>query len=207
MDAIMSREELGPDLSAAEASLRSGGVVLAATDTVYGLAVAPGRPDSVRALYALKGRDPNRPLPIMVGTVADVGSLGVDVNPAARRLLDSDLVPGALTLALGFADGAERPAWLDGRVEVAVRIPAASPMATLVQRLGPLLVTSANHTNRPTPSTVAEILDQLDGRPDAVVDSGAMPEVPSSLVNCNLDVPVVERAGVVPVAVIEEVLR
>jgi L-threonylcarbamoyladenylate synthase len=194
------------DLADAESSLREGGVVLCATDTVYGLAVRPGRPESVDEVYRLKGRSYGRPLPVMVGEPDDLADLGVHVNEAARRLLGSSLVPGALTLALGFAEGRPRPAWLDGRVEVAVRIPAASPMRDLVLSCGPLLVTSANYTDRPTPSVVPEILAMLDGEPDVVVDSGPCHEVPSTLVNCNLERPAVERVGVVPEDMIWELL-
>jgi len=197
---------LEPQMLAAAAALDAGEVVLAATDTVYGLAIKPGSDAAVRALYALKGRSPSRPLPIMVGQVDEIGALGVEINDAARRLLRSELVPGPLTVALGFAPGAGRPAWLDGRVEVAVRVPADSPMRDLVLSSGPLLVTSANYTDRSTPSTVTEILAELDGRPGAVVDSGPMPEMPSTLVNCNLDVPVIERAGLVPEHVVQELL-
>ena len=194
------------DLADADRSLRDGGVVLCATDTVYGLAVRPGRQESVDEVYRLKGRSYGRPLPVMVGEPVDLDGLGVLVTEPARRLLESDLVPGALTLALGFAEGRSRPEWLDGRDEVAVRIPAASPMRDLVLSCGPLLVTSANYTDRPTPSVVPEILAMLDGEPDVVVDSGPCHEVPSTLVNCNLERPAVERVGVVPEAKIWELL-
>ncbi len=92
-----------------------------ATDTVYGQAVRPGRQESVDEVYRLKGRSYGRPLPVMVEPV-DLEGLGVLVNEPARRLLESDLVPGALTLALGFSEGRSRPEWLDGRDENAVRM-------------------------------------------------------------------------------------
>jgi L-threonylcarbamoyladenylate synthase len=191
----------------AEQALREGGVVLCATDTVYGLAAAPDRPGAAAEIYRLKGRSHGRPLPIMVAEAGDLTGLGLLVNQAARRLLESSYVPGPITLALGFADGAHRPAWLAERVEVAVRIPAPSPVRDLVLACGPLLVTSANHTDQPTPSTVDRILASLDGRPDVVVDTGPCHEVPSTLVNCNLDPPVVERVGVVPLETVEELIR
>ena len=193
-------------LSNLEEALRSGGVVLCATDTVYGLAVMPGFADSSNEVYRLKGRSTGRPLPVMVADPDDLRGLGVAVNEPARRLLDSGLMPGPLTLALGFDDERPRPSWLAGRVEVAVRLPAASPVRDLVSGCGPLLVTSANYTDRPTPSRVDEILAMLDGEPAAVLDSGPCHEVPSTLVNCNLESPVVERVGAVPRETIEELL-
>jgi L-threonylcarbamoyladenylate synthase len=45
---------------------------------------------------------------------------------------------------------------------------------------------------------VAEILEQLDGAPDLYVDGGILKTTASTLVNCRVDPPVIERVGVVP---------
>lgn len=184
--------------------LLGGGVVLLPTDTVYGLAVHPEHPDAAERLFAMKGRPATRNLPIMVAAVADLEGLGADLTEPARRLLAA-FAPGALTLALGLLPG-HAPAWLDGRAEIGVRIPDDAVLAQVLSMTGPLLVTSANAHGQPTPETAAEVLAQLEGRPDVVVDDGPRPVVPSTLVNCNLAEPVIERHGVVGDAEIEEVL-
>lgn len=185
--------------------LRGGGVVLLPTDTVYGLAVHPGRPDAIARLFQLKQRPPARNLPIAVAAASELPALGVELTEPARRLIDAFL-PGPLSLALGLQPGAAPP-WLAGRVEVAVRIPADEDALAVLAATGPLLLTSANLHGQPTPESAGEVLAALAGRPDLTIDGGRRPVVPSTLVNCNLPEPVIERVGAVPPAEIERVLR
>jgi len=177
--------------------LESGGVVLLPTDTVYGLAVSPNFDKSIDRLFALKRRPRNVNLPIMVASDAELEPLGFDVTASARRLLRSPLIPGSLTLAMGFRSD-YRPAWLAGRDEAAVRIPNDERLLSVLRATGPLLVTSANAHSSETPDNVADILAQLDGAPDLSVDGGTLHTTASTLVNCRVDPPVIERVGLVP---------
>lgn len=186
--------------------LLSGGVVALPTDTVYGLAVLPSCRPAVDRLYALKGRPVRQNLPVMVHSEKALDSLDVDLNKAARRLFGSNLVPGALTIVMGFK-GAPTAAWLEGRDEVAVRVPDDAQLLAVLKVTGPLFVTSANAHGRPTPSNLTEVLQQLDGAPDFAVDGGFINTVPSTLVNCRLEPPVVEREGAIPAAIIWERLK
>lgn len=177
--------------------LESGGVVLIPTDTVYGLAVSPNFDNSIDRLFALKRRPRNVNLPIMVASDADLEPLGFEVSESARRLLRSPLIPGSLTLAMGFSSD-YRPAWLAGRDEAAVRIPNDERLLSVLRETGPLLVTSANAHSAETPDNVADILAQLDGTPDLSIDGGTLRTTASTLVNCRVDPPRIERIGVVP---------
>jgi len=183
--------------------LVKGGVVLLPTDTVYGLAVSPNFEASIDRLFALKRRPRNVNLPIMVSSEAELAPLGFEISEAAARLLRSPLIPGSLTLAMGFRSD-YRPPWLEGRDEAAVRIPNDDRLLAVLRQTGPLLVTSANAHSAETPDNVEEILAQLDGGPDLWVDGGTLRTTASTLVNCRVDPPVIERLGVVPEA---EVLK
>ena len=185
--------------------LGAGGVVLLPTDTVYGLAVSPEHDEAIDRLFVLKQRPRQRNLPVMVDSPARLAPLGVRIGEGASRLLESDLMPGPLTVVLGF--GREGPcSWLEGRHEVAVRIPADPFMLDLLHAAGPLLVTSANLHGLPTMKTVADILLQLAREPALVVDGGRREGVPSSLVNCAVEPPVIEREGIVSKSRIMEIL-
>ena len=184
--------------------LLGGGVVLLPTDTVYGLAVHPMCDEAAVRLFAMKRRPRTRNLPIMVSSVAELRVLAVEINEPARRLIDA-FVPGPLTLALGV-HGAAAPTWLTGRAEVGVRIPDDKILVEILEAVGPLLVTSANVHEQATPESVQSILAALDGEPDLVIDGGIRPVTPSTLVNCNLPVPVIERAGALSKEEIERVL-
>jgi L-threonylcarbamoyladenylate synthase len=183
--------------------LESGGVVLLPTDTVYGLAVSPNFDEAIDRLFQLKRRPRNVNLPIMVASDAELEALGFEVSESARRLLRSPLIPGSLTLAMGFSSD-YRPAWLAGRDEAAVRIPNDERLLSVLRKTGPLLVTSANAHSAETPDNVADILAQLDGAPDLAIDGGTLRTTASTLVNCRVDPPAIERIGVVPEA---EVLK
>jgi L-threonylcarbamoyladenylate synthase len=200
----MTEPTTGPTTGEIAACLEGGGVALLPTDTVYGLAVHPTRPEAKERLFAMKRRPGSVNLPIMVASVDDLPPIGVEVTPAARRLMDA-FFPGPLSVALGIRPDAA-PAWLAGRVECAVRIPDDERLLELLRVTGALLVTSANIHGSPTPETAPEVLAALDGRPDVVLDGGVRKVVPSTLVNCNLPEPVVEREGVIPRREIERVL-
>ena len=177
--------------------LENGGVVLLPTDTVYGLAVSPEFDEAIDRLFKLKRRPRNVNLPIMVASDAELEGLGFEVSESARRLLRSPLIPGSLTLAMGFSSD-YRPAWLAGRDEAAVRIPNDERLLSVLRETGPLLVTSANAHSAETPDNVADILAQLDGAPDLSIDGGTLRTTASTLVNCRVDPPAIERIGVVP---------
>ena len=198
------------DVDAIAACLRAGGVVLLPTDTVFGLAALPGDTEAVARLFRLKRRPVEVRLPVMIADAAQLPTLGVDVTPAAARLFASRFVPGPLTVAMGFGDSAlasgRRPVWLAGRDEVAVRIPDDATIRAVARLTGPLFVTSANAHGSPTLADVAGILAQLGGQPDLVVAGRAGGGLASTLVNCRLDPPVIERIGAVSEDAVRELL-
>ncbi len=185
--------------------LLAGGVVLLPTNTVYGLAVHPEHDDAVTRLFAIKGRSRSINLPVMITSGDQIAALGGVMSDAAVALLNSKYVPGALTLAVGTSP--ERlVSWLRGREEFAVRIPDDERLLAIIKRTGPLLVTSANLHAQATRESVQEILGTLMIAPDLVIDDGIRDTFPSTLVNCRLVPPVIERVGAVPEEEIEAIL-
>lgn len=193
------------DIEKAIDVLKTGGIALLPTDTVYGLAVSPDFPDAVRRLATMKGRPSGQHFPIMVASPEDLFALGIEINQHAARLLNSQYVPGPLTLALGFRSG-PLVSWLNGRVEVGVRIPDDTRMLEILRKTGPLLVTSANKHGQPAGETAQVILAQLDESPDVIIDGGILRTVPSTLVNCRCQPPVIERVGGIPEEAIHKIL-
>ncbi|HWF16187.1 MAG TPA: L-threonylcarbamoyladenylate synthase [Acidimicrobiales bacterium] len=190
---------------AATEALRRGGIVVVPTDTVYGLAARPDDRNAVRAVYRAKGRPDRLPLPVLAASLDQVRALGVEVTDAANTL-SGRWWPGPLTLAFGFAAGVARPAWLDGRDEVAVRIPDHDFLRGLLEGTGPLLVTSANPHGTPTARVAGDVAASLGGSVDLIVDGGPLTEVPSTLVNVRGCGAAVEREGVITLGEIERAL-
>jgi L-threonylcarbamoyladenylate synthase len=109
-------------------------------------------------------------------------------------------------MAMGFVSG-PKVDWLAGRDEVAVRIPNDVRLLAVLRETGPLFVTSANRHGAATSTNLQQILAQLEGKLDLVIDGGTLHNVPSTLVNCHLEPPVIEREGVVTRAELSEFLE
>jgi L-threonylcarbamoyladenylate synthase len=198
-------EKVREEVDRAAACLLGGGVVLLPTDTVYCLAVHPEHDDAITRLFAMKGRPRSVNLPVMITSRDDILALGGVVSKAADLLLESKYVPGPLTLAVGTSPENLVP-WLRGRIEFAVRAPDDERLLAIIKKTGPLLVTSANLHAEQVRESVPDILGTLASQPDLVIDDGNRDTVPSTLVNCRLVPPVVERVGAVPQEEIEAVL-
>ncbi|OGU33917.1 MAG: threonylcarbamoyl-AMP synthase [Ignavibacteria bacterium GWB2_35_6b] len=180
-------------------ALLNSKVAVVPTDTVYGLAAMPTSKEAVKKIYRIKQRPDKFNLPIMVSKISELYDLGLDINHNALNLLQSPFVPGSITLVLGFADS-PRPEWLDGRDEVAVRIPNNQFMLTILTGTGPLLVTSANkHNSQINMGLISDILRDLEGGPDLIVDAGTLSDTSSTIVNCRYDKIQVEREGQVSI--------
>jgi L-threonylcarbamoyladenylate synthase len=182
--------------TAAVESLRAGGVVVVPTDTVYGLAARPNDAGAVAAVYRIKGRPEAMALPVLAASDEQVRALGVAFTDPAQALA-ARWWPGPLTLAFGFDAEAARPSWLDGRAEVAVRVPDHDFLRGVLAETGVLVVTSANRHGTPTPRAAGDVAEALGPEVVLVVDGGLLHEVPSTLVNVVGPEPVVEREGAI----------
>jgi L-threonylcarbamoyladenylate synthase len=180
--------------------LRSGGLVAMPTDTVYGVGVALDAPDGLARLFAAKDRPLDRAIVLLVADIEQAASVGI-LSPAARVLADR-FWPGGLTLVLPQAPGAALPAALTaGVATIGVRVPDHDCPSALARELGPLPVTSANLSGQPDALDAREVLAQLGGRIDLVLDGGpARGGVPSTVVDCTEARPRVLRAGAIPPA-------
>lgn len=174
--------------------LASGGLVAFPTETVYGLGADALSPRAVERIFAAKGRPADNPLIVHTATAGDAFALAREVPPAARRL--AAFWPGPLTLVLpkGPAVPHEVTAGLD---TFAVRVPDHPIARALLDAFaGPIAAPSANTSGRPSPTTAEHVLEDLDGRIDAVIDAGATGfGVESTVLDATQDPPVILRPG------------
>jgi L-threonylcarbamoyladenylate synthase len=141
--------------------LARGGVVAVPTDTVYGLACRSGFPDSVKRIYEIKGRTPDKPLPWLVPDPDDAFSFVNEIPRRARRLMKR-FWPGPLTLVLG-----------DEPKTVALRLPGHEPLREILRRAGgPVVATSANVSGASALVLPEEVARVFDGRVDLILDGG-----------------------------------
>ncbi len=173
--------------------LRDHRLVAFPTDTVYGLGTLAFDGPVVLKLYVAKERPPEKAIPILIADVADLNAIALNVSPSAYRLMEA-FWPGALTIVLPKQP--RIPVEVSATGTVAVRMPDLNVARELMRLTGPLAVTSANRSAGPNPRTAQEVLDQLAGRIDAIVDGGHTPGgVPSTVVDCTQAAPAILREG------------
>ncbi|HLY41137.1 MAG TPA: L-threonylcarbamoyladenylate synthase [Terracidiphilus sp.] len=155
--------------------LCAGGLVAMPTETVYGLAASALDADAVARIFAAKQRPSWDPVIVHIaGPVEDNPMLAQLVNelPERARKLMTAFWPGPLTLLLPRSK-AVPDAVTAGRPLVGIRMPAHPVAFELIRRCGlPLAAPSANVFSHVSPTTAAHVLDDLDGRIDAVLDAG-----------------------------------
>ncbi|MES1171261.1 MAG: L-threonylcarbamoyladenylate synthase, partial [Actinomycetota bacterium] len=163
----------GPSLDAAVAAAERGAVLVLPTDTVYGVGADAFQPDAVAAVLAAKGRGRQMPPPVLIPSVRTVDGLGRDV-PASGRALMEAFWPGALTVIVWAQPSL---AWDLGDTNgtVALRVPAHPGALALLERTGPLAVTSANLTGQPAATTAEGAREQLGDSVAVYLDGGDAP--------------------------------
>lgn len=198
--------EEGP-LKAAELALSSGGVVVFPTDTVYGLAGRGDLPASTDRLFETKRRPRDLTLPVLAATVEDAAS--VAKFDARASVLARRFWPGGLTLVLPRTDRTRRWDLGEERETVGVRIPDHPIALSLLARAGPLAVTSANRSGRPTPTTCQGIRAELADLVAVYLCAGEAPgRVPSTVVDLTgTEARILREGAVAPDTVLDAIGR
>lgn len=200
-----SEEERAAAIDAAALAIQRGRLVVLPTDTVYGIAADAFDAEAVARLLVAKGRGREMPPPVLVSTATTLDALATKV-PDYARALTSAFWPGPLTLVCH-----EQPSlrWDLGetRGTVAVRMPDHDLAREILDRTGPLAVSSANLTGEPAATDASEAAGMLSDRVAVIVDGGATPgAVPSTIVDVTADRPRLLRLGVISVTQLDEVL-
>jgi L-threonylcarbamoyladenylate synthase len=196
-----------PDPAAiAEAAriLRTGGLVVVPTETVYGIAADAMSAAAVERLRRAKGRPDTKPLPVMVGGADEMDRLASRVPAEARRLAEA-FWPGPLTIVLPASPVVGEHVHA-GTGAVGLRSPD-DPVARAVLRAcgGPLALTSANLSGEPEAADAATALSSLEGRVDLILDAGPCRlGRPSTVLDLSSEPPRVLREGAVSVAELRE---
>ncbi len=177
--------------------LRAGEVIAFPTDTVYGLAARADDRKAMLRIYQLKDRPPDKPLVLMVASVAELSNWAA-VPDSAWPYIER-WWPGPLTLVLPARHWLGAPLISGDPPAVAVRIPDHPIALALLRRSGEALATtSANPSGSPealTPSEVSSLLPDLA----AVIDGGRAPGgVASTVLDLTGPEPRVLREGAVP---------
>ncbi|GAA2472473.1 L-threonylcarbamoyladenylate synthase [Streptomyces sp. NPDC059506] len=181
-------------LREAASAVRRGELVVLPTDTVYGVGADAFSPEAVGDLLEAKGRGRSMPSPVLVGSPNTLHGLVTDFSEQAWELVDA-FWPGALTLVARHQPSLRWDLG-DTRGTVAVRMPLHPVAIELLTETGPMAVSSANLTGRPSPQDCDAAQDMLGDSVSVYLDGGPTPAaVPSSIVDVTGRVPVLLREG------------
>jgi tRNA threonylcarbamoyl adenosine modification protein (Sua5/YciO/YrdC/YwlC family) len=184
---------MSPDVDAAVAAIREGGIVGLPTDTVYGIGADPLDEAAVGRLFEIKGRPEHKPIGVLVAGIDQARDIG-EIEGAALELAREHW-PGALTLIV--TPKVVLAEWVGDSqtTTLGVRVPDHPVANELLSATGPLAVTSANRSGGPEAMSHSEARALLGSTVDVYVE-GVCPGGESSTV---LDVrgarPVLLREG------------
>lgn len=152
--------------------LARGGLVAVPTETVYGLAADAFNEGAVQANYEAKGRPETKPLNVLVDGMPMVETVCKDIPLDSYKLAEA-FWPGPLTMIL-MGKGSLPSIVPAGGVTQGVRCPDHPDTLAVIRALGrPLACPSANLSGQASPKCAEDVLAQLGGRIDAVLDGGA----------------------------------
>ncbi len=148
--------------------LKSDGIVAVPTETVYGLAASAYSDDAISSVFTAKGRPQDNPLIVHISNLDMLGDIACNIPDVAYACAKA-FWPGPFTMVLPKGDKIAQSV-SGGLDTVAVRFPSEKTICDIIEKSGlPLAAPSANTSGKPSPTTAAHVIEDLDGKIDAVV--------------------------------------
>ncbi len=183
------------EIAAAAAILREGGLVGIPTETVYGLGANGLNEQAVKNIFAAKGRPQDNPLILHIPEVSWLERYCKDIPLTAYKLAQA-YWPGPMTMILRHKDLVP-DAVTAGLDTVGMRCPAHKLCRDIIAAAGvPVAAPSGNTSGRPSPTTAQHMLEDMDGKIDAIVDGGPCAVgVESTIIDLTCEPPRLLRPG------------
>jgi L-threonylcarbamoyladenylate synthase len=201
-------DPLNPDQSVVEYCcevLRSGGIVVFPTETVYGLGALASNGEAARKIFIAKGRPADNPLIVHISKLEQLYEVAENMPEDVMKAV-SVLWPGPFTVLLRKSPRVAKEV-AAGLPTVAVRMPAHPVALRLIDCAGPIAAPSANISGRPSPTTGFYTLLDMFGRVDAIIDAGeTLYGIESTIIDTTTKPYKVLRPGAVPIEKVAEVL-
>lgn len=151
--------------------IKRGGVVAFPTETVYGLAANVFDDNAVRKIFEVKKRSSDKPLAVCVSSLDQLSGVATSIPPEAKAVIE-EFLPGPLTLIL-LKKNSIPDIVTTSKNNVGIRYPDHRIALALIDTAGvPVAATSANISGKESPTTAQEVLSQLSGDIDLVIDGG-----------------------------------
>jgi L-threonylcarbamoyladenylate synthase len=190
----------------AAAMIRRGGLVAFPTETVYGLGADAMNEQAVQKIFQAKGRPADNPLIVHVNSREMLKRVAFEVSDQAEALMEK-FWPGPLALVLKRKSEVA-PTVSAGLETIAARMPANKIALALIETADtPIAAPSANVSGRPSPTSAAHVLRDLDGRIEMILDGGATNiGIESTVLDVTGEAPLILRPGWVTREMIAETI-
>lgn len=175
--------------------LKSGGVGVIPTDTVYGIACSAFSKEALLRLYEIKGRDEDKPPVVLISSLKDLDLFGVELDEAARIFLKK-FWPGKVSVIFNIKS---ELSFLDKSKGLAIRFPNNEVLISLLKQTGPLATSSANTQGQITAKNIMEAQKYFGDKVDFYEDGGELSSEPSTLVKIVGDKIEILRQGAVAI--------
>ena len=195
------------DIAEAAGIIQQGGLVAFPTETVYGLGADALNAEAVAKVYEAKGRPSDNPMIVHIARASDIGQLTPMLSEDIVNLIDN-FWPGPLTMVLKKKAGV--PDRTKGGLDtVAVRMPDSEAALELIREADcPIAAPSANISGRPSPTRAGDVIADMNGRIDAVIQGDdCRVGIESTVLDMTGDTPVILRPGIITAEDIEAVLK
>ena len=186
--------------------IREGGLVAFPTETVYGLGADAMNADAVGRIYEAKGRPSDNPMIVHISRASDIGQLTRMLSPQIVEIIDN-FWPGPLTIVVK-----KRPEVPDrttgGLDTVAVRLPDNEIAQALISAsCCPIAAPSANLSGGPSPTRAKDVIADMMGRVDAIIEGDdCRVGIESTVLDLSGDEPTILRPGIITAETIEAAL-
>ncbi len=155
------------DIERAAEVIKNGGLVAFATETVYGLGADAINGEAIKSIFSAKGRPQDNPLIVHLADFADAEKY-VHVNGLAKEIA-ARFMPGPITVIMQKKDVIS-PQVSCGLDSIGIRIPLYAPARELIKAAGvPIAAPSANISGKPSPTKAEHVIDDLNGKVDAIL--------------------------------------
>ena len=200
MTKVVNSSEMNEIIS----TIKNGKVVAFPTETVYGLGVKFGSVEALDLLMEAKNREYSKAITLMVANKQEIENYAY-VSHDAKKII-SRFMPGMLTLVFKKKENVDSK-MTNGKETIGIRIPDNDFVLSLLKEAGPMLVTSANLSNHPNTTSTKEVLEQLDGRIDLIVDGETKDSIASTVIDVSGKDIKILREGKITQKQIEEVIK
>ncbi len=201
----VSSKEYDKSISVAAKILKSGGTVAIPTETVYGLAASAFCDDAISKIFIAKGRPQDNPLIVHIADIKQLSEVASNIPDMAYKLAER-FWPGPFTMVLKKGEKISKSI-CGGLDTVAIRMPNNDIARDVIRKSVPLAAPSANISGKPSPTTANHVIDDLNGKIDAVIMSGECSVgVESTVITLCTNPPKLLRPGAVTAEQIREIL-